>query len=73
MRVREFLHEIAMSLEVDIFAGAINRNPVHMLIGIPPNISMGRAVQCLKGNSLNKFLSEFPQAEITVLGAAFVG
>ena len=49
-----------MSLEMHIFAGAINRNHVHMLIGIPPNISVSRAVQYLKGNSSHKLLSEFP-------------
>ena len=60
VRTRELLREIAMSLEMTIFAGAINRNHVHMLIGIPPNISVSRAVQYLKGNSSYKLLSEFP-------------
>ncbi len=60
LRARELLREIAMSLEMTIFAGAINRNHVHLLIGIPPNISVSRAVQYLKGNSSYKLLSEFP-------------
>jgi len=42
-----------------IYAGAINRDHVHMPIGIPPQISVSRAVQFLKGNSSHKLLSEF--------------
>jgi hypothetical protein len=42
-----------------IYAGAINRDHVHLLIGIPPNISVSRAVQHLKGKSSYKLLSEF--------------
>ncbi len=60
LRTRELLREIAMSLEMTVFAGAVNRNHVHMLIGIPPNISVSRAVQNLKGNSSYKLLAEFP-------------
>jgi len=60
LRTRELLRGIAMSLEMTIFAGAVNRNHVHLLIGIPPNVSVSRAVQCLKGNSSYKLLTEFP-------------
>ena len=58
-RCRELLREIAMSKEMVIYAGAINRDHVHMLIGIPPNMSVARAVQYLKGKSSHKLLSEF--------------
>ena len=44
-----------------IYAGAINREHVHMLISIPPQISVSRAVQFLKGKSSHRLLSEFPQ------------
>jgi len=50
-RTRELLREIARSLEMTIDAGAINRDHVHMLIGIPPHISVSKAVQYLKGKS----------------------
>jgi putative transposase len=59
LRARELLREIARSLEMPIYAGAINRDHVHLLIGIPPNISVSRAVQHLKGKSSYKLLSEF--------------
>jgi putative transposase len=59
-RSRELLREIARSLELTIYAGAINRDHVHLLISIPPQLSVSRAVQFLKGKSSTKLLSEFP-------------
>ena len=58
-RCRELLREIAMSKEMVIYAGSINRDHVHLLIGIPPQISVSRAVQYLKGKSSHKLLSEY--------------
>lgn len=59
-RARELLREIARSLEMTIYAGAINRDHVHMLISIPTHISVSKAVQYLKGKSSHRLLSEFP-------------
>ena len=58
-RCRELLGEIARSKEMMVYAGAINREHVHMLIGIPPQIWVSRAVQFLKGKSSHKLLSEY--------------
>jgi putative transposase len=58
-RCRELLREISRSHEMMIYAGAINRDHVHMLIGIPPQLSVSRAVQFLEGKSSHKLLSEF--------------
>lgn len=59
LRCRELLREIARSKEMIIYAGSINRDHVHMLIGIPPHVSVSRAVQFLKGKGSHKLLSEF--------------
>lgn len=58
-RCRELLREIARSKEMTIYAGAINREHIHMLIEIPPYLSVSRAVQYLKGKSSHKLLSEY--------------
>ena len=58
-RCREFLREIAISKEMMIYAGSINRDHVHMLISIPPQLSVSRAVQYLKGKSSHRLLSEY--------------
>ena len=42
-----------------IYAGAINRDRVHLLVLIPPRVSVSRAVQFLKGKSSHRLLSEF--------------
>jgi len=59
LRVREFLREIARSPEMTIYAGAINRDHIDMLVSIPPNVSVSRAVRFLKGKSSHRLLSEF--------------
>ncbi len=58
-RCRALLREIAMSKEMVIYAGSINRDHVHMLIGIPPQMSVSRAVQYLQGKSSHRLLSEY--------------
>jgi len=50
-RCRELLREIARSKEMQIYTGSINRDHVHMLISIPPSLSVSRAMQYLKGKS----------------------
>src|SRR6185437_12664534 len=59
VRCRELLRETARALEMIIHAGSINRDHVHMLLSIPPSLSVSRAVQYLKGRSSHKLLSEF--------------
>ena len=59
IRCRELLREIARSKEMLIYAGLVNRDHVHMLIGIPLYLSVSRAVQYLKGKSSHKLLSEY--------------
>jgi len=59
LRCRELLREIARSQEMIIYAGSVNRDHVHMLMGIPPQLSVSKAVQYLKGKSSHKLLSEY--------------
>jgi putative transposase len=42
-----------------IHAGSVNRDHVHLLVSIPPSLSVSRAVQYLMGRSSHKLLSEF--------------
>ena len=59
LRARHLIREICRSCEIDIFAGAINRDHVHMLIGIPPSLAVSKAVQMIKGKSSHRLLSEY--------------
>lgn len=58
-RCRELLREIARAKDMHIHAGSINRDHVHMVLSIPPNLSISRAVQHLKGKSSHKLLTEY--------------
>ena len=58
-RCRELLREMAMSKEMVIHAGSINRDHVHILISIPTNLSVSKAVQFLKGKSSHRLLTEY--------------
>uniref|UniRef100_UPI00399D6BD7 IS200/IS605 family transposase n=1 Tax=Nitrobacter sp. TaxID=29420 RepID=UPI00399D6BD7 len=59
LRARELLREIALSHEMVIPTGAINRDQVHLLLSIPPHLSVSRAVQYLKDKSSHKLLMEY--------------
>lgn len=59
IRCRELLRETARAYELVIHAGSVNRDHVHLLMSIPPSLSVSRAVQYLKGRSSHKLLSEF--------------
>jgi putative transposase len=54
VRCRELLRETARAHEMVVHAGSINRDHVHMLLSIPPSLSVSRAVQPLKGRSSHK-------------------
>jgi len=58
-RCPELLRETARAHEMAVHAGSVNRDHVHMLVSISPNLSVSRAVQYLKGRSSHKLLSEF--------------
>jgi len=52
-RCRELLREIAKADDMQIHAGAINRDHVNMCLSIPPNLSLSRDMQDLKSYSTN--------------------
>ena len=47
-RVRELISDIAKRYDMHIYAGAVNRDHIHLLIAIPPYLSVSKAVQYLK-------------------------
>src|ERR1700739_2131775 len=53
LRARELLPEISRSHEMSIHAGAINRDHVHLLLSIPPHLSVSRAVRYWAATSGN--------------------
>ena len=72
-RCRELLRDIARSKEMVIYAGAINRDHMHMLIGIPSQLSVSKAVQYLKGEEFAQVVIRISAFASSVLGPASLG
>ncbi|WP_080057197.1 IS200/IS605 family transposase [Spirosoma aerolatum] len=55
--VRSILREICKQNEVEILAGHVSKDHVHLFVSVPPYISVSDLVQSLKGKSSRKLLS----------------
>ena len=58
LRLRDLLRKICHDLEVEILAGNVRRDHVHLLLSYPPQLSISKLVQKLKGVSSRKLLQE---------------
>jgi len=58
-RTREIIREICKTNDVEIVRGHISKDHVHLFVSVPPNLSVSKLVQLLKGKSSRKLLSEF--------------
>ena len=60
LRLRDILRQVCNTEKVEILKGAVGPDHVHILLQIPPYISVSRLVQHLKGESSRKLQFEFP-------------
>ena len=58
-RTRELMREICNANYVDIISGSISPDHVHLLLSIPPSISLSKMLQYLKGKTGRKLLMEY--------------
>jgi len=58
-RVKELIREICLANYVDIVSGSLSPDHIHILVSVPPSISISKLVQYLKGKSSRKILMEF--------------
>ena len=58
-RVRELIREVCTANYVDIITGSLSPDYVHMLVSVPPSISVSKLVQYMKGKSSRKVMMEF--------------
>ena len=59
-RVRDLIREICGQNDVHIIKGHVSKDHVHLFISLPPQVTISRLVQQLKGKSAYKLLQEFP-------------
>ncbi len=53
------LREICGAEDVHILKGHVSKDHVHLLVSIPPQVTISRLVQRLKGKTAYKLLQEF--------------
>jgi len=63
MRVRDLIREICGQHEVTILKGHVAKDHVHLFVSIPPQVTISRMIQWLKGKSSYKMLGEFPHLQ----------
>ncbi len=59
LRLRELARQICSDIGVEILSGAVSKDHVHMLVSIPPQVSVSRLVQKVKGKTSYKLQREF--------------
>jgi len=59
LRVRELIKQTCASLNVYIEKGHVSNDHIHLLVSVPPNLSVSELVKRLKGRSSRLMLQEF--------------
>ena len=59
IRLRELCRQTCSDLGVEILSGVVSKDHVHILVSIPPQVSISKLVQKLKGKSSYKLQREF--------------
>lgn len=58
---REIIRIVCASNDVQILAGHVGKDHVHMLVSVPPHLSPSKLVQYMKGNSSHKLQMEYKE------------
>lgn len=58
-KIRELVREVWASNYVEIISGSLSPNHIHLLISVPPSLTLSKLVQYIKGRSSRKILQEF--------------
>ena len=60
-RARDLIKQTCESRGVSVVRGAISPDHVHMLVSAPPDLSVSKLVQYIKGRSSRRLQEEFPE------------
>ena len=58
-RLRELIRQICSSLDVQIIKGHVSKDHVHIMVSVPPYISVSKLVQSIKGRTSYKLMQEY--------------
>ena len=59
-RARDVIRDICAQHEVRIIKGHVSKDHVHLFVSIPPQVTISRLLQWLKGKSAHHLMAEFP-------------
>ena len=59
LRLRELVRQICLKNEVIIVSGSVQTDHIHLLVSVPPSLSVSKLMQLLKGRTSRKMLQEF--------------
>ena len=68
LRVRELLRQVCRDEDTEIVKGHVSKDHVHLFVSIPPQVTISRLVQRLKGKSSHSLLAEFDHLRRTFWG-----
>lgn len=60
-RTRDLIRLICRKNEVEILAGHVGKDHIHLLVSVPPHLSASKLIQYLKGTSSRKLMMEYKE------------
>lgn len=67
-RTRELIRQCCNSMNVTIIKGTIGKDHIHLLVSCPPNLSVSKLVQQLKGKTSRVLLMKYKDLKKRCLG-----
>ncbi len=58
-RLRELIRQVCTSMDIQIVKGHVSRDHVHMMVSVPPYVSVSDMMKRIKGRTSYKLLSEY--------------
>ncbi|MDR2938879.1 MAG: IS200/IS605 family transposase [Clostridiales bacterium] len=62
-RTRELVRQVCKTNEVEILAGHVGKDHIHLLVSVPPHLSVSKLVQYIKGYTSRKLLLEHKELQ----------
>lgn len=60
-RTRELIRGICKGNEVEILAGHVSKDHIHLLVSVPPHLSASKLMQYIKGSTSRELLMEYKE------------
>lgn len=73
IRAREIIKQTCRQHSIEIIAGNVMPEHIHLVASIPPHLSVSKAMQYIKGKSANQLLREFEMLKKRYYGGSLWG